>query len=182
MRSYRMLMLVTLIAVSTVSAGAVTNLGFNSIGLRLGYVKPEDPIGGTIGFGAQADFGTITPDLHLDGLLEFWSKSREVGYGYSDSYSDLGIGAMLKYYFEINSELKPYAAAGLAFQLEHFKTELPPPFGNASDNKTEIGLHLIGGAELPINNQIDGLAELKYVISDINYFGIFLGANYKIGK
>jgi opacity protein-like surface antigen len=184
MKSTVLVALIVLVALTVVPVQAKSDLGFKSLGIKVGFVKPEDPIDGTVGFGAQANFGTFMPNLALDGFFEFWSKSYDVAYGGSAKYSDIVIGGMVKYFFPLQSSIKPYAGAGLALHLEHASVDVSY-FGysaTGSDNKTTIGFHLAGGAEMPLSPKINGFAELKYALSDINYFGIFVGANYVFGK
>ena len=98
---------------ATLSFGQA-DIGLKAIGGKVGFVMPEDPIDSTIGFGLVADLGTITDAIHLDAFVEYWGKSYDVGY-YEWSYSHITIGATAKYYFEMDSEFKPYAGGGLGF-------------------------------------------------------------------
>jgi opacity protein-like surface antigen len=186
MKSTILVALIVLIALTVVSAEAKTDLGFNSIGVKVGYLKPEDPIDGTIGFGAQANFGTITTNVALDGFVEYWSKKYDLGFGYDASFSEFVIGAMLKYYFPMNSSLKPYVGAGLAMHFGSAKTDVPNYFGggttSVSATSSDIGVPIVGGAELNLSPKLNGFGEVKYAATDLSYFGIFVGVNYLFGK
>ncbi len=178
--------LFTLLTTSLVTVtSAETNLGFFGLGARVGFVKPED-IDGTFGLGLQVKLGTIIPALALEVFADYWSKSYDVGVG-DASLSDIGIGAMVKYYFETKSNVKPYVGGGLGMQFISSKVDMPaiPPFysgGEVSTSQSDIGIHLAGGMELPLADKLDGVAEFKYVLSDGNYLGIFGGIIYKFGK
>jgi opacity protein-like surface antigen len=175
-----------LMALLTVSASAKSDLGFKSLGVRVGFIMPEDPIESTVGFGAQANFGTIATNIALDGFVEYWSKKYDLGFGYDATFSEFVLGAMLKYYFPMESSIKPYAGAGLAMHFGTAKTEYANPFGggtvSASASNSDIGIPLVGGVDLSLSPQLNGFAELKYAVTDLSYFGIFVGVNYLFGK
>jgi hypothetical protein len=184
MKSTVLVALLVLVALTVVSAEAATDLGFKSFGVKVGYLKPEDPIDGTIGFGAQANFGTIMPNFALDGFVEYWSKKYDLGFGYDASFSEFVVGAMLKYYFQVKSDIKPYAGAGLAMHFGSAKTDVNYGFGTTtvSATNTDIGVPIVGGAELLLSPKFKGFGEIKYAITDLSYFGIFVGVNYLFGK
>ena len=171
---------------------AQSNIGLFGVGAHLGYVMPEDPIDPTFGFGLNADLGTITPAIKLAALLDYWGKSYSTGGGYGSTsdvtFSVIAIGAMAKYQFEMEGNIKPYAGAGLSFNIASSKAEWSyynPLTGqtvgeSSSDSNTDLAIHLAGGAGMPLNDQLDGFAELRYTISDADYLGIWVGVNYKL--
>ncbi len=176
-----LLMLALLGFIAALPAAHAADIGFKGIGARVGYVMPEDPIDNTFGLGLQVKLGTIIPELAFDAFVDFWSKSYDTGVSnYDASITDIGVGVLLKYYFMAEGSVKPYAGAGPALQFGSSKVDTP--YGEASDTDTDFALHLLGGVELPLSDQIDGLAEVKYVASDLNYFGIFAGIVYNLGK
>ncbi len=179
-RWFMTLFLLASLAFCFSTAEAKADLGFKGIGVRVGYVMPEDPIDNTFGFGAQVKLGTIIPELALDAFVDYFSKSYDTGVGGDASISDIGVGAQVKYFFATKSNIKPYAGGGLALQFVGSKVDTP--YGDASDTQTDIGFHLVGGAEMPLSAQLNGVAEVKYVASDLNYFGIFAGVIYRLGK
>lgn len=182
MKQNRYLLVITLIGFAvTFNAVHAADLGFKGVGARVGYVMPEDPIDNTFGLGLQVKLGTIIPELAFEAFVDYWSKSYDTGYGDSDaSITDIGVGALVKYYFITEGSVKPYAGAGPALQFGSSKVDTP--YGEASDTDTDFALHLLGGVELPLSDQIDGLAEVKYVASDLNYFGVFAGIVYNLGR
>jgi opacity protein-like surface antigen len=118
---------------------------------------------------------------------EYWSKSYSVsGWGGNAdwTYSEILIMGTLKYYVPIKaSKIKPYGGAGLGLVLGHSKVEGLGSF-DTSANETGIGFQFFGGAEMPLADKLDGLLELKYGINGDNadFFGIFAGVTYKLGK
>ena len=156
------------------SAFGKTNLGLFGVGGRLGYIMPEDPIDNAFNLGVIADLGTIIPSLHLEAYLDYWGKSYDVG-DFEWSWSVIGLGAVVKYYFKMDSKIQPYAGGGLG--LDFFSTKVE---NAGSDSSIEFALRLLGGAQMPLTPKIDGFAQLMFSTSDIDYFGIFLGAVYKL--
>ena len=60
-----------------VTAFTQSNIGLNGIGGKIGYVDPEGDMESTIGFGAVADLGTITPKIALEADVFYWGKSYD---------------------------------------------------------------------------------------------------------
>ncbi len=165
---------------------AQADIGFKGVGARLGYVMPEDPIENTLGFGAQAELGTIMPNLALSAILDYWKKSYDVGTNSDYGYSEFVIGALAKYYFKMNSAVKPYAGGGLGLVIGSSSWDYTNIFTgekvSESESDTDIGIFIQGGAEYPISPNFTGFAELKYHLGGIDYFGIFIGFNYMLGQ
>jgi len=162
------------------------NLGFNGIGGKLGFILPEDPIDNTLGFGAVADLGKISV-VNVYGYLDFWSKKYDEGSYWEWSWSVFSIAAIGKYYFETNSAFKPYAGAGLGFDISRWKSEYSgPDYGgylndlDTSDSELDLAIHLLGGASYEISPTLDGFAEVKYTVGGIDYLGIYAGVLYKL--
>ena len=178
MKCFRFITMILLIVALAGTAAAKSNLGFYSFGAKVGFVKPED-IDGTFGLGLQANFGTLSPQLALEGFFEYWGKSYDV-LGADASFTDLVFGGMLKYYFDINSNIKPYTEGALALHFGRAKVENAG--FSASDTEMDIGIHIGGGVEMPLSDQMIGFGEVKYAVSDLSYIGLFAGINYKLGK
>jgi hypothetical protein len=174
--------LVILLVCGLAGAKGKTDIGFKGLGVRVGYVMPEDPIDATFGFGLQAQLGQIIPEIKVEGMLDYWSKSYDTGFNSTDaSFSAIAIGFLGKYYFDVKgSKILPYTGAGLAVHFE--KAKVSTPFGDVSDTQTDLGVHFVGGIEYPFSSSWNGVAELKYALSDANYFGIYAGMIYKFGK
>jgi len=181
-------LLVLLFAVA--GASAQTQIGLNAVGAKIGLIMPEDPIDNTIGFGAQLQLGHVIPQIALGAFVDFWSKSYGEKYGGAGaevSFTEIAVGAVGKYYFPASGNIKPYAGAGLALNFGRSKVEVAGvpglfPGYSESDTDTDIGIHLVGGAEMPLSPTIDGFAEVKYAIDGADYFAIMVGAMYKLGK
>ena len=168
---------------------AQSNIGFNGVGARVGYVMPEGDIENTFGLGLNADLGTITPTISLEAFLDFWGKKYDSGTaGWEFSYTVTTIGAVGKYYFETSGDFEPYVGAGLGFEIASAKITTPAysypgytvPGTETTDSNTELAIILQGGATKQLSEKMDGFAEVKYVISDIDYFGIYVGVMYKL--
>ncbi len=43
-----------------------TDIGLKGIGVKIGYVSPEDPVESTVGFGAVANLGQIISNIKFD--------------------------------------------------------------------------------------------------------------------
>jgi len=155
-------------------------IGLMGVGAKLGFVDPED-VDSVIGFGALADLGTITPNIMLEGNLDYWSKSEEGG-GTEVSFRDMSLGGTAKYMFKSsNPKLRPFAGGGIAF---HFLKGTVKSSGFSADNSdAKIGIHLGGGLFYALSPQLDLLADGRYsIVADANQIAIQGGVVYKLSK
>jgi opacity protein-like surface antigen len=168
---------------------AASNIGFKGIGGHLDYVDPEN-VDATIGFGALVDLGMITPEIGLEGNVDYWSKSYDILFA-SSKFRLISIGATGKYYFKLqNSPLRPFAGAGLALHLAKatvdYNAGYNPYFGFAgstSASDTKIGIDLCGGTLYGLNEKLDLLGELRYrLVSDVNQLDLRAGVIYRLAK
>lgn len=179
---YTVVVLLSLSFGSAVMAGS--NIGLYSIGGKIGLVMPEDPIESTFGLGVHADLGQITKDIHLSALIDYWRKSYDSGtplYGKAEwNWTEIIIGATAKYFFKTKSIIEPYAGGGLGLTIGRSKWETENYDDSASD--TDFGLHFVGGLEYPLSPTMKGIAEAKYHVNGADYFGIFAGITFLLGK
>src|SRR5262245_50106981 len=104
-----------LLAIGVLSAEqafAESNIGFKALGGSVAFVNAEN-LDGTFGLGVFADLGRVTPQIGLEPIIEYWSKS-ESSFGAEASVRDIAVGCRGKYYFETsNPKVRPFAGAGL---------------------------------------------------------------------
>src|SRR3954466_1232134 len=109
-------------SVAAQNAWARTDLGWRSAGVDAGFVDPEN-VPGTLGFGAFADLGNLSPDVRLEPHLGYWSKSEDFG-GDKVSISDIALSARALYMFHGTSpRFHPYAGGGLGLHFVHAKAD-----------------------------------------------------------
>jgi len=166
---------------------AQTKIDVNGIGIKLGFVDPEG-VSSVIGFGALVDLGTITPDIMLEGDLDYWSKSvsSTSSAGSAEfSFRDLIIGGTAKYMFKSgNPKFRPFASGGLGF---HFFKAAAKSSGlivaESSNSEMKIGIHLGGGLFYNLSPQLDLLADGRYsIVSDVSQIALQAGVVYKLTK
>lgn len=168
-------------ALASQNAMAEAHLGLRAVGAQLGIVSPQD-IDNTIGFGALADWGRMTPNLRLVSGLDYWSKSVDV-LNATSSVGDIELSARGEYMFPVqSSRIQPFAGAGLGVHLLHAKVETPGlPTIEGSTNR--LGLDLGGGFEMPVNPRTQFRSELWYGIVDgYNQLSVKAGFAFKMGS
>ncbi|MDZ7372373.1 MAG: porin family protein [candidate division KSB1 bacterium] len=167
-----------------VGGAAQAQLGLMGIGGKIGLVSAEEDIGSTLGLGVQAKLGKVAGLIGLDAFVDFWTKNYDAGFGTDASFREIAIGAVGKYYIPFQgSPVKPYAGAGLALNIGRAKVEWSIPyFGSGSESKTEtdIGLHLVAGAEMGLSPSLTGFAEAKYAIDGADYFALMAGVIFNL--
>jgi len=172
------------------NAWAKTDLGLRSAGVDVGYVDPEN-ISGTMGFGAFANMGNLSPDIRLAPHLGYWSKSQEA-FGAKASISDISFATRGLYMFHNASpKFRPYAGAGLGLHFVNAKVETAAqdmgggviiPAMSVSDNSTKLGLDLGGGFTTPLSDKTDFSLDLWYTaISDVGHLSLKAGVSFDLG-
>jgi hypothetical protein len=166
---------------STVNAA---DIGFKGIGAKVGLIGPEGGIGSTLGFGAVVELGTIIPNLALEAEVLYWSKGYDYSWG-SWSYSDIIIGALGKYFFSKKSTgMQPYAGGGLGLAM--FKGSWKDNSGYTdyfSDySSSDIAITGLAGIEYLFSPSMKGFAEFRYTTGGWDFWGIFGGIIFKMGK
>lgn len=158
------------------TSSAQEGLGFYGIGGRLSYVNPEN-LDGTIGFGVHADLGEVfVENLRIFPSIEYWSKSVSVL-----DFSQLAINADARYYFPTSGNIAFFAGGGLVLAFNSADIDLGP-FGSGNASTTDVGLDLLGGIDLPIQENLNFTAEAKFLASDLSVFKISAGVTYMLGK
>ncbi len=169
------------------TASAQLDFGLKGIGGKLGYIMPDGNIDNAIGLGAVADLGTFKM-ISLAAYLDYWGKNYSETSYWDFTWSVISIAAIGKYYFPMEGSLKPYAGAGLGFDISSWKSEYkgpPTAYGfdinsEASDSSFDLALHILGGASYALSPTLDGFAEAKYTTGHVDYFGIYVGVIYKL--
>ena len=184
----KLVLVVLVVSMMATMAFAQADIGLKAVGGKIGFVMPEDPIDNTIGLGIVADLGTITDAIHLAAFAEYWGKTYDVGYS-EITFSEITIGATAKYYFDMDSQFKPYAGGGLGFIIGSSSWKYKGPTNewwsgesDGSDSDTDIGFHVCGGAEYELSDTMTGFAEVKYAMDGIDTFIISAGVLYKLGQ
>ncbi len=176
--------------VASQNAWAASNLGMRSAGFDVGYVDPEN-VPGTMGFGAFANMGNLSPDIRLQPHLGYWSKSEEA-FGSKATISDIAFSTRGLYMFHMTSpKFQPYAGAGLGIHFVHAKVStaaqdlgggLIIPAMEASDTSTKLGLDMGGGFTTPLSQKTDFTLDLWYTaVSDVGHLSLKAGISFDLG-
>lgn len=164
------------------NALAQSNLGMKGWGVQVGMVSPES-MDATLGFGAFADLGTMTPNLRLVPHLDYWSKSVDLTGGGTSSVRDIALTVRGKYMIPVsNPSIQPFAGAGLGLHILSAKVEAPG-FPTEEDSSTKLGLDFGGGVTSPMNPKTDFVAEAWYgVVDSFSQLSLKVGLAFKLGS
>ncbi|MCK5739528.1 outer membrane beta-barrel protein [bacterium] len=179
----KVLVVLFMVMLSTV-AFSQTEIGLNGVGAHISLVMPDN-VDNTIGFGAHADLGTIfMEELSLHAYVDYWGMKEDIGLG-EIKFSNISLAAIAKYNFDMDQAFTPYAGGGMGldFAKSKWETDIDIPGvknGGESDTETELVIHILGGAKMPINDQITGFAEAKYSIGGFDAFMLTVGASFNL--
>ncbi len=183
----KVLLIAVLTLVVTGLSFAQTDIGLYGIGGKIGITDPGSGVGSALTFGASADIGSIMDgQIGLQADVAYWSKS----YGMGDHWkiSQFGIAVIGKYFFaEASEQLRPFAGGGLGININSVSWEYDDWLGGGttkgSDSSTDIGLHVVGGADYKLSDSMKGFAEFRYMLGgDWNFWAIFGGVIFSLGK
>ncbi len=165
-------------------AFAQVNFSFNGIGGYGSYVKPEDPIESTFGFGVRADLGTIfNENVTMGALLDYWAKEYDE-LGSNTTFSEVTIAPYLQYNFASGGNIVPYAGGGfgLAFNSVEVTVNYLGYTSSASSSDNDFVIFGMGGAKMQLSEKMTGFAEARYQIGDVDVFFVSFGVIYMLGK
>ena len=158
-------------------------LGFEGFGGKIGLAMPEGD--NALVFGAIGDLGSILPSLpplKAETSLEYWGNSYDA-FGMSSSTAVISIYGTAKYYFA-NAGIAPFAGAGLGFTIIRASWDYTQPiYGiqpKTSSSDSDIGLHIVGGVDVPIGTNMKFVAEAKYSTAYGDWFQITGGIVVKL--
>jgi opacity protein-like surface antigen len=187
-KGFVVLAVVALFAFPAQFALAASEIGFQKVGVDLGFVSPED-IDGTIGFGAFADLGTFSPRVGLSAHLGYWSKSEDF-FGSETSVSDVAFTGRVRYLFPTASKFHPYAGGGLGMHFLNMEVSTPDidlggglivPGMSVSDSETKLGIDLGGGFSTPVGTKTDLYGDFWYsMVEDFGQLSMKVGLAWRL--
>ncbi len=168
-----------------IEAFAQVNFNFNAVGVQAGYVKPEDPIESTIGFGARAELGTLMKEnVSMGAIVDYWSKKYGEGTGVEVTFSQMLLAPYVHYNFATQGSFVPYAGGGVGLAFNSSKVEYTNSFyglsGSSSTSDTDFVIFGVGGAKMNFNEKMAGFAEARYLIGDVDALSIVVGFLYSL--
>ena len=188
-RNIALLTCVLVLTLGASAASAQANLGFKGVGLRVGYVNPEN-IDATFAFGVFTDLGTFHPNVSFETYMNYWSKSMDEGSFGEVSFRDIVVGAKAQYMFNLaNPKIRPFVGAGLSLHFLHGEASVPTmtygtitiPGTSIDTSDTKLGLDFGGGLRAGLSDTVDFVGEAGFsLVSDINQFGISAGVLFHI--
>ena len=187
-RNLAILSCVLVLTLGASVASAQMDIGFKGVGVRVGYLIPED-LDATVAFGVFTDLGTFHPNVAFETYLDYWSKSIDAGLAES-SFRDIVLGAKGEYMFNLaNPTVRPFLGAGLSLHFLHGEATIADmTFGTVTipgttidTSDTKLGLDLGGGVRAGVSDTVDFIGEAKFsLVSDISQFGISAGILFHI--
>lgn len=147
-------LVVLLVFVSSGTVLAASDLGFKGINLRLAYIHSFEFEQSTFGYGPGIELGSES--VRVGSSIFYWNKS----YASPDwSMSDFAIKIHLRI-LSLVEGIKTYAGVGtgLHFMLEKIS------YSNVSVSTSGklLGLHFLGGIELPVHEKVGVLVDAEY--------------------
>ena len=134
------------------------------IGGRIGYFDPEQ-LSGTIGYGGHLSFAA--GKWALLPTVEYWSKSSN-----SVDFSQWSFAADARYHYSTEA-INPFVGLGLGVLMTDT---------NIGESSTDIGLDVLGGVEIPLNEKLSLTGELKFVITELHSVRLSAGLTYLLGN
>jgi hypothetical protein len=136
---------------------AAGDIGFKAIEGRVGFADLEGEAGSTFIVSAGADLGNLSPDLKLEGNIDFWTKGwdSEDLWGvhttdWSYTWTMFGFIANLRYDIETQGNFHPFLFGGLG--LQYWKSDVDctgcDDWIDTSASDMEFGLNFGGGGDI----------------------------------
>ena len=182
MKKWNVILVVLCCGLASRNALAQGNLGLKTAGIQVGVVSPENS-DATLGFGGFADWGTLTPNIHLASHLDYWSKSERSPFGDEASVRDVALSVRGKYMFAVsNPKFQPFAGVGLGMHFLKARVEVPG-FAPVEDSSSKLGIDFGGGFAMPLSPKTDLQTEMWYgVVDNFSQLSLKTGLAFKLGS
>lgn len=151
---------------SAAAAGPVEAFGLTGIGLRTGFLDPED-LDGTLTIGGHLEFEERGTRFHLQPNLLYWN---------SDNVSDLNANFDVYYHFAPRGSVSPFLGTGLGIHFMSF--DLPR---GMDDSETNAGLNIFGGVLFPARS-VDFFIEGRAALTEWDTTSITAGITFPVGR
>jgi len=178
-------LIAALICVSSVSASEIALEGIEA---RLGFISiGETDAGSTFGIGATADLGMLSETLGLEGGIDFWSKSYDVGL-FEWSWTNISFNCNVRYDFGSNgdSSIFPYAFGGLGLNYQKASWDNPQGvgvLGSYDASNMEFGINAGAAVEFGKGDGMIPVARAGYSTNGgADYLFISGGIKFPMGK
>ena len=163
---------------ATASLYSQTALGFQGVGARLGYVRPEE-FSWTNSYEAFGDFGKINDIIMLHGRAGYWSDSSNAG-----TLRDIFVGASLAYELQPSaSAFTPYVGGGLSLHFMRSKRDFSDLVGEdvplQISSDSDVAVDIMSGFILKLAAGVRLNAEAMLSVTDITQFTIRGGLIYQ---
>ncbi|TRX62568.1 porin family protein [Fulvivirga sp. M361] len=150
-----------------------------------GLCAQDITVGGGFAYGTEIE----NIGLHLDGqyfIKEnlaiapsfYYYFPKEVVPGFDLKWFEFN--ANVNYYFELDSEVRPYALGGLNFAFLTVPSVSFLGFETEKETSTEVGLNIGAGADFPLGGSVTPFGELRYIIGDADQLAIAAGVRFDI--
>jgi len=156
-------------------------ISFEGAGGKVALVLPGSIWGNTIGFGAIGSLGSILPQmtaLKAEVSAEYWGSSYDyLGISdYTESFSSISFNGTAKYYFTTGcmspfsgGGVSPYVGGGLGLVFSRFSWTYNTLINlNNSNTNLDLGLHLVGGVDIPVGSNMKFVVEGKIASGGAN--------------
>ncbi|MEM7161655.1 MAG: outer membrane beta-barrel protein [Bacteroidota bacterium] len=144
-------------------------------------------VGGGLSFGTEIGKpgivikGNYLIKENIDGSvsLNFFFPDKEGAEGFESKFSVWTLNFDGHYLLQQEGKVILYPLAGINLAFSTFESQIPNFFGTGtttfSGSDSSFGLNVGGGAQLSLNEKINGFAEVKYVLSEFDQLVIGAG-------
>ena len=143
------------------------DIGIKDVEGRLNFVSiSETDAGSTFGLAVTSFLGPLTETLGLEGNVDFWTKTFDVGL-MELSWTNIGFGCNLRYDFSGEGSTKFYGFGGLSLNYVKWSSDYNGPdtyygFADLSESSTEFGINLGAAAEFGSGDGMIPVARAGY--------------------
>lgn len=146
-----------------------------SLSLGVGYVAPSD-LDSTYWVTANYRF-RIADRFLLEPEVGYW-ESGEEEFGTSVEDLNFGVNGLFELGRPGGTGLRPWVGAGIGLHRIEGVVDLDDD--DFDESETELGIHLLGGADFGLSEAFALYAALRYdLVSDLNQFKVYGGVRYR---
>jgi len=137
-------------------------------------IAPEVVVGDNVDFGVGGHVffpvPSVSPQIEVGGFFDIYFPG-------SFNYWELGGTVYYLFPLEGTASVIPKAGAGVTIGFSSYDSDSP---GVDNSSSTNVGLHLLGGVEFPMN-KVQPFVEVGAGLGDIPDFFLRAGVGFKVG-
>lgn len=158
-------------------------LEIESLGVRFGAASPSLGSRNTPAFGVRTQSRAMPGGIYLHGYLDYWTaKWQQNNTDWTWRLFSSAVSATRRFDFKFSSA-STFVGGGIGLNVNIPAKKSKDVAASSENIDIDLALHCLAGVLFPINETLNAVIEIKYVIGgQVDYAGLLVGVNYTLNS